>query len=126
MSERPGRRAPTRVVGIGGLAIIVILATAVGHDVSGLAELKGPPDFAFAKADASPGTVTFSHDKHRARVDKCSTCHMKDFKMKRGASGPVTLAAKQEGKYCGACHDGQRRLGGAPVFAIDECDRCHK
>jgi len=125
VSERP-RRVRTRVVGIGGLAIIVILGTAVGHNVSGLAEVKGPPDFPFAKADSSPGTVTFSHDKHRAKVDKCSTCHMKDFKMKRGASGPVTLAAKQEGKYCGACHDGQRTIGGAPVFGIDECDRCHK
>jgi c(7)-type cytochrome triheme protein len=50
---------------------------------------------------------------------------MKDLKMKRGASGPITLAAKQEGKFCGSCHDG-KRMGGSVVFAIDECDRCHK
>jgi c(7)-type cytochrome triheme protein len=51
---------------------------------------------------------------------------MRDFKMKRGASGPITLAAKQEGKFCGACHDGKTTMDGAVVFAIDECDRCHK
>ena len=105
---------------------MALLGTAMRSNVSGVAELKGPPDFPFAQAESSPGTVTFSHDKHRAKVDKCSSCHMKDFKMKRGASGPVTLAAKQEGKYCGACHDGQTKIGGVVVFAIDECDRCHK
>jgi len=59
-------------------------------------------------------------------VQKCSLCHMRDFKMKRGGSGPITLAAKQDGKFCGACHDGKTRMSGAVVFAIDECDRCHK
>jgi c(7)-type cytochrome triheme protein len=117
-----GVRATVVSVGI----LVVLLGTAMQTDVFGVAELKGPPDFPFATAESSPGTVTFSHDKHRAKVDKCSTCHMKDFKMKRGASGPITLAAKQEGKYCGACHDGQRKIGGVAVFPIDECDRCHK
>jgi c(7)-type cytochrome triheme protein len=50
---------------------------------------------------------------------------MRDFKMKRGTSGQITLAAKQEGKFCGACHDGKMQMGGAVVFPIDECDRCH-
>jgi c(7)-type cytochrome triheme protein len=77
------------------------------------------------KAESSPGAVTFSHAKHLARVPRCSTCHMKDLKMHRGQSGPITLEAKLQGKYCGACHDGQRSFGGAVVFPIDECDRCH-
>jgi c(7)-type cytochrome triheme protein len=50
---------------------------------------------------------------------------MKDFKMKRGTSGQITLEAKQEGKFCGACHDGKTEMGGVAVFPIDECDRCH-
>jgi hypothetical protein len=54
-----------------------------------------------AKAESSPGEVTFSHEKHRAKL------------------------AKQEGKLCGACHDGRTKMGGAVVFPIDECDRCH-
>ena len=115
-----------RFAGVGGLGIVAVLALAVLSGRSGLAQVKSPPDFTFDKAESSPGLVTFSHDKHKAKVDKCTTCHMKDFKMKRGASGPITLAAKQEGKYCGACHDGKMKIGRAAVFPIDECDRCHK
>jgi c(7)-type cytochrome triheme protein len=51
---------------------------------------------------------------------------MKFFKMKRGQSEKITLAAKQEGKLCGACHDGKTSMGGAVVFAVDQCDSCHK
>jgi len=115
-----------RFVGVGGLVIVAVAAIALLSSMSGIAQVKSPPDFTFDKAESSPGQVTFSHDKHRAKVDKCTTCHMKDFKMKRGASGQITLAAKQEGKYCGACHDGKTKIGGALVFPIDECDGCHK
>jgi c(7)-type cytochrome triheme protein len=114
-----------RVAGAGSVAAIA-LATALLSSGPGIAQLKSPPDFTFDKAENSPGPVTFSHDKHRAKVDKCTTCHMRDFKMKRGASGPITLAAKQEGKYCGACHDGKTKIGGAVVFPIDACDKCHQ
>ncbi len=89
------------------------------------AQAPAPPDFQLPKAETSPGEVTFSHTRHLARVGKCSLCHMRDLKMRRGASG-ITLAAKQEGKFCGACHDGTTRVGGAATFAIDECERCHK
>ena len=112
--------------GVRGLTIVAVLAIALLSSISGIAQVKSPPDFTFDKAESSPGQVTFSHEKHKAKVDKCTTCHMKDFKMKRGGSGPITLAAKQEGKYCGACHDGKTKIGGAVVFPIDACDQCHK
>ena len=115
-----------RSAGVGGVVIVAVLAIALVSSMSGIAQVKSPPDFTFDKAESSPGQVTFSHDKHRARVDKCTTCHMRDFKMKRGGSGPITLAAKQDGKYCGACHDGKTKIGGAVVFSIDACDQCHK
>jgi c(7)-type cytochrome triheme protein len=117
------------------LALVVRTAAGVGLALTALAgpgstasitELKAPPDFPMPKAETSPGQVTFSHAIHRAKVAKCSTCHMRDFKMKRGASEPVTLVAKQEGKLCGACHDGKTTMAGTVVFPIDECDRCHK
>jgi c(7)-type cytochrome triheme protein len=105
----------------------MILAASAGLAAApGVGQVKVPPDFPMPKSDASPGEVTFSHAAHRARVDKCSSCHMRDFKLKRGASGPITLAAKQQGRFCGACHDGKASYGAAVVFAIDECDRCHK
>lgn len=92
----------------------------------GHAQVKAPADFTMKKAESSPGEVTFSHARHLAKVAKCSTCHMRDFKLKRGGSGPITLAAKQEGKFCGACHDGKTTIAGAVVFPIDQCDSCHK
>ena len=103
------------------LAMGVVLLTAT----PGVGQVAVPGDFPMDKAESSPGQVTFSHGKHRAKVDKCTSCHMKDFKMKRGASGQITLTAKQEGKFCGACHDGKMQMGGVTVFPIDECERCH-
>jgi c(7)-type cytochrome triheme protein len=112
-------------------AIVVTLA-AFGSVVGvlsaapGQAQVTAPADFTIPKGENSPGGVTFSHARHRAKVEKCSTCHMQDFKLKRGASGPITLAAKQEGRFCGACHDGKTQMGGVVVFPVDQCDSCHK
>jgi c(7)-type cytochrome triheme protein len=118
---------PGGLFGWTGAALAVAVAAVVGPgSTAGVDQVKIPPDFQLTKSEASPGDVTFSHTAHGAKVDKCSTCHMRDFKMKRGASGPITLVAKQEGRFCGACHDGKTTMGGAVVFAIDECDRCHK
>jgi c(7)-type cytochrome triheme protein len=113
---------PVTLVGL--LAVGLGIGLATGSPSA--AQVKLPPDFRMDKADSSPGAVTFSHEKHRGKVEKCTTCHMKHFRMKRGQSEKVTLAAKQEGKLCGACHDGKTKTGGAVVFPIDECDRCHK
>lgn len=119
-------RQRRRVLGRMSAAAALALTVAGPESARGLAEVRIPPDFQIPKAETSPGDVTFSHAGHRAKVDKCSTCHMRDFKMKRGASGPITLVAKQDGKFCGACHDGKATVGGTVVFGIDECDRCHK
>lgn len=115
------------------MRIVVGLALAVAGLVMGalvaepgLAQVRVPPDFTIPRADSSPGEVSFSHQRHGAKVEKCTTCHMKDFKMKRGQSEKVTLAAKQEGRLCGACHDGKTTMRGTVVFAIDQCDSCHK
>ena len=105
---------------------VILVLSVLAVAASALAQPKAPPDFPIPKADTSPGQVTFSHQRHLAKVAKCSTCHMKDFKMKRGASGPITLEAKQQGKFCGSCHDGKTTIGGTVVFPIDQCDSCHK
>jgi c(7)-type cytochrome triheme protein len=106
--------------------LLAALAAVALAGAPGAAQTKLPPPFEIPKAESSPGPVTFSHATHVPKVSKCTTCHMKDLKMKRGASGPITLEAKQEGKFCGRCHDGKTRTGGSVVFALDECDRCHK
>jgi c(7)-type cytochrome triheme protein len=87
---------------------------------------KVPSDFTLPKAESSPGLVTFSHARHLPKVEKCTRCHYKTFKMKLGASGPITLEAKMQGKLCGACHDGQTVMAGSAVFPVAECDKCHR
>ena len=113
-----------RFTRLGGLALGIGIG--VLFFVPGDAQVKIPPDFTLEKGESSPGPVTFSHEKHKAKLDKCTACHTKIFKMKRGQSGTITLAALQEGKFCGTCHDGKTQLGGVVPFAIDACDRCHK
>jgi c(7)-type cytochrome triheme protein len=93
---------------------------------AGTATAQMPPDFPMKQAESSPGQVTFSHRRHLPRVGKCSACHMRDLKMTRGASGPITLAAKEQGQFCGACHDGKHVMSGVTVFPIEQCDGCHK
>jgi c(7)-type cytochrome triheme protein len=115
-----GRSIPLRRGPALALAAALVLA------LIGDAHAQAPPDFPIPQAESSPGPVVFSHRGHMPRVEKCSRCHMRGFKMQRGASPPVTLAAKEEGKLCGACHDGKTRMGGVTVFAIEQCDRCHK
>lgn len=106
------------------IAVLLVLAMFVGQAQA--APPTPPPDFVMKSAESSPGPVTFSHGAHLAKGVRCSACHMRDFRMKRGESGPITLEAKQQGKFCGACHDGKTSMGGAAVFPIDECERCHK
>lgn len=92
-------------------------------------QIKVPADFAFEQAKDSPGPVTFSHEQHKAKVDKCQSCHVKVFKMKKGTSGPLTMEKMKAGEQCGACHDGKTEAGGARVFTVaadNNCARCHK
>lgn len=110
-------------------ALALVLVTGLLAVVPGDAQVKIPPDFAFAQGKDSPGVVTYSHEKHKAKVEKCTACHVKVFKMKKGQTGPLTMAAMKEGKLCGACHNGKTQMGGAVVFTVDakdNCEKCHK
>jgi c(7)-type cytochrome triheme protein len=99
---------------------MMLLVGAPGHGA-----VTAPPDFRLEAGEGSPGPVTFSHARHLARVERCTTCHARTFKMHRGATGPMTMEAMQQGKLCGACHDGRKRIGEAVVFSLDDCARCH-
>ncbi|MBI2216908.1 MAG: hypothetical protein HYU51_06380 [Candidatus Rokubacteria bacterium] len=91
---------------------------------------KIPPDFSYEPQKDSPGAVTFSHQKHRdAGVDKCTACHTKVFKMKKGQTGTPTMEKMKAGEQCGACHDGKKKVGDKVPFAVDDkskCETCHK
>lgn len=62
--------------------------------------------------------VVFPHWFHRIRF-QCRVCHHElSFKMRVG-SNDVTMNEISEGKFCGACHNGNIAWG------ADRCDLCH-
>ena len=68
----------------------------------------------------SMGTVTFLGDMHAGKGLKCSECHSKIFKMKKGST-VMKMADINAGKFCGECHNGKRAF--APA---GNCSKCHK
>ena len=112
---------------IAAVTVAVLVLALVAAPV--LAQPKIPPDFSFDKGKDSPGTVTFSHEKHAKAAEKCTVCHTKVFKMKKGQTGPLTMEKMNAGEQCGTCHHAK---AGGPVkasFSVDDkaaCERCHK
>jgi len=75
------------------------------------------------EAKGSSGPVIFSHETHVTQQKaKCTDCHTKIFKMKKGDS-KMTQASFKEGKYCGTCHNGQKAFS---AVAEADCAKCHK
>ncbi len=116
-------------------ARVVAVALAVGVAIVALgappaeAQQKIPPDFTYEQGKDSPGKATFSHEKHKEKVEKCTGCHTKIFKMKKGQTGTPTMDKMKAGEQCGACHDGKKEMGGKTVFKVDDkanCEKCHK
>lgn len=71
-----------------------------------------------------PVKVVFEHRTHTDDIGlECSACHGDIFAMQRGVAprtGQLTMASLAEGKFCGACHDGDT------AFASDtNCSACH-
>jgi c(7)-type cytochrome triheme protein len=91
---------------------------------------KVPSPFAFEQktkdeaGNLSPGKVTFDHNTHKEKDQKCTYCHGKDkpFKTKIGTSPDVTMKAMDEGKACGTCHNGKASF---PTRGKESCTRCH-
>lgn len=62
------------------------------------------------------GDVLFPHAAHISKV-RCDVCHPRLFKA--GRNRPVSMAAMEKGKSCGACHKGKK------AFDLEDCSRCH-
>ncbi len=67
--------------------------------------------------------VIFSHERHVNMGLSCDDCHEGLFEMAAGTaeeSGDFTMKSLYEGKYCGACHNGEM------AFASNtRCTSCH-
>ncbi len=68
------------------------------------------------------GKVIFDGAAHAKKGLKCADCHQALFKMKKG-SDVITMKDMQEGKFCGACHNGTRAFS---VKDAANCTKCHK
>jgi c(7)-type cytochrome triheme protein len=77
----------------------------------------GAKDILFKNEDA--GNVIFPHSVH-IEMFECKECHPSLFKAKHGAN-KMTMEAMENGKFCGACHDGDTAFSVA-----DACDSCHQ
>jgi len=62
----------------------------------------------------------FSHDAHveKARLG-CKECHPRLY-LDVARSKRATMKQMEQGKSCGACHQGKR------AFGLDDCTQCHK
>jgi c(7)-type cytochrome triheme protein len=118
-----------RVIRLAVLTAVLGFAGSVFLVSPGAAQVKSPADFTFPQGKDAPGVVTFSHEKHVASGTKCTDCHTKIFKMKKGTSGDLTMAKMKAGEQCGACHNGKKEVAGKVVFTTDDkanCEKCHK
>jgi c(7)-type cytochrome triheme protein len=62
--------------------------------------------------------VVFPHWFHRIRF-RCKVCHADlGFKFKAGGN-KITMAKIIDGKFCGACHNGQIS------WSVENCNMCH-
>lgn len=62
--------------------------------------------------------VVFPHWFHRIRF-RCAACHADlGFQMRVGAND-ISMKDIAEGKFCGACHNGQ------VAWSAERCDLCH-
>jgi c(7)-type cytochrome triheme protein len=113
---------------LGTLALTIAFALGLMAASPGLAQMKTPADMTFEGGKESPGKVTFSHEKHVAAGNKCTSCHVKVFKMKKGQTGPLTMEKMKAGEQCGACHNGKPMEGKTPFAVADtaNCEKCHK
>ena len=110
------------------VALLIVFALGLMAAPSAFAQAKPPADMTFEGAKDSPGKVTFSHEKHVKEGLKCTSCHVKIFKMKKGTSGALTMEKMKAGEQCGACHTG-KPVEGKTTFSVSEasnCDKCHK
>ena len=117
-----------RYAKLGIVAVTAVIALGLFAASPVWAQAKPPADMTFEGAKDSPGKVTFSHEKHVKEGLKCTSCHVKVFKMKKGTSGPLTMDKMKAGEQCGACHTG-KPMDGKTAFAVADtanCDKCHK
>lgn len=96
--------------------LIVCVAVAMVLTFSG-SVMAAPKGKTVEFKGGAQGKVVFDGKVHA--VNKCTDCHPKIFKMKKGST--KVTAPHKPGKFCATCHDGKK------AFSFkDNCGKCHK
>lgn len=100
---------------ISGLGIVIILFTGTAAWAR-----VGGGDLSF-EVKKGTGNVTFSHESHVSAAGlTCTDCHASLYGTKEKHK-KATMAQMQQGKSCGACHNGKK------AFDVKgNCSNCHK
>jgi len=118
------------VAKIKGLVFLVSCLFALADAGTGMAQWKLPPlpshelygNILINRTSVNNGVkpVGFSHWSHRIQYT-CKVCHLElEFNMKVNTT-EITEKTNQEGRYCGACHDGETAFG----HTKQNCNKCH-
>jgi len=103
---------------------VVAIAIAIATVVSAEMLLRLPEDSAFPRGEGSPGEVIFSHRSHvDQQKPECTKCHPALFKIlsrEAPVEGVLYHTQMEEGRRCGACHDG------TAAFGTEDCLACHR
>jgi len=132
-------KAPATV--LGGIVALLIATALAAAPLAFAEEAKAKPGEAVVifedASHAEQGPVEFSHVAHREAFGEekpCARCHIKPklFPMKRKpdeARLVITMKEMEQGKSCGACHDGKTTINGKTAISVaskENCARCHK
>jgi c(7)-type cytochrome triheme protein len=105
--------------------VLVCLVLIIAVPVMGATPGTIPGDVQYERSETNVSEMKafppaiFPHWIHRINY-RCDVCHDDLFEMKRGVT-PVSMDLMNEGKVCGACHNGKL------AFPSDfkNCNRCH-
>jgi len=109
-----------RILYVGALVAIFLVVALNSGSSFGQAKKVGGGDIKYTETKGM-AAVTFSHAFHDGKGLKCTDCHTKIFKMKKGEA-KVDMATLNKGEACGTCHNGQKVF---PTKAPSDCARCH-
>jgi len=102
------------------LATLVVMLVAFGNTPIFAAEEEGGSTIVFIKPVRA---VIFEHKLHLANNLSCADCHPAIFEEKLRQvenKADFTMAAFDQGKYCGACHNGTKAFS-----SNTRCTWCH-
>ena len=113
-------RSKTSIFKFGAVLTLALVMLAFGGQAFGEDDEEDGGTIIFTKPVKA---VVFEHKNHIDQGLECDSCHDELFEMETGAAegnDDFTMAALYEGKYCGACHDGDM------AFASNtRCTVCH-